>query len=210
MSSPNMTFRNLGDESSAGSFIPEVLPWVLDAGNPYLEWFFGGPRAARNAVERWMGRSSSELAIGRTTILVNGRRAVGGFLALRGATLRTCRAADALAATTEAGPKGKDALLAKLRSSQGLFQPVAPDEMYLSKMGILAGHRGSGLGRTLIEGFLDSGRTAGFSRFRLDVFAGNPTAIGLYRAFGFEVISAGEVPDTDLRYLAMSLETTPE
>lgn len=53
-------------------------------------------------------------------------------------------------------------------------------------IGILAGHRGRGLGRRLLEAAIDRAWAAGLRRISLETYASNATAITLYEKLGFE------------------------
>lgn len=52
-------------------------------------------------------------------------------------------------------------------------------------MGILAGHRGAGTGRRLLDACLDHAPRSGISKVELTVFTSNTAAIALYRRAGF-------------------------
>jgi RimJ/RimL family protein N-acetyltransferase len=52
-------------------------------------------------------------------------------------------------------------------------------------MGVVAGHRGKGIGRRLLEATLIKARAAGLTRIELEVFSSNHAAIALYQKFGF-------------------------
>lgn len=52
-------------------------------------------------------------------------------------------------------------------------------------MGVLAGHRGRGIGRRLLQAAVERARESGLEKIELEVFASNTAAIGLYRGFGF-------------------------
>jgi ribosomal protein S18 acetylase RimI-like enzyme len=54
-------------------------------------------------------------------------------------------------------------------------------------MGVVAGHRGRGLGAGMMAMALEMGGERGFRRIELVVRVDNEPAIGLYRRFGFEV-----------------------
>lgn len=203
MSTP-LLLRDLATEPAPERFIPSVLAWVLEAWDPYLGWLLG-EREVATRIERWMHRPSSEVAIGRVTVGELDDVVVGGYIAVDGAELPTCRISDAVASLSEAGDEA-DALRARMEASRELSEPVSPDDFYLSKLGILPGYRGKGFGRRLLDRFIEEGSALGFHRFRLDVSAQNDRAIELYRLTGFQVVSMGMVPGTSLEYVAMSLE----
>lgn len=198
-----LLLRDLAAEPAPDRFIPPVLPWVSEAWDPYLGWLLG-EREVASRIERWMHRPSSEVAIGRVTVGELDDMVVGGYIALDGAELPTCRLSDAVASLSEAGDEA-DALRARMEASRDLLEPVSPDDFYLSKLGIIPSYRGKGYGRRLLDRFIEHGRALGFHRFRLDVFAHNGRAIELYRLNGFQVVSAGKVPGTSMEYFAMSL-----
>ncbi|AGY60040.1 GNAT family N-acetyltransferase [Gloeobacter kilaueensis] len=52
-------------------------------------------------------------------------------------------------------------------------------------IGVLASHRGQGIGRQLIETTVTAAFAANLERIELEVFASNGGAIGFYEAFGF-------------------------
>jgi ribosomal protein S18 acetylase RimI-like enzyme len=198
-----LLLRDLATEPAPERFIPSVLPWVLEAWDPYLGWLLG-ERDVATRVERWMHRPSSEVAIGRVTVGELDDVVVGGYIALDGAELPTCRISDAVASLSEAGDEA-DALRSRMEASRELLEPVSPDDFYLSKLGVLPGDRGKGYGRRLLNLFIEEGSALGFHRFRLDVWAQNDRAIELYRLTGFQVVSMGKIPGTSLEYVAMSL-----
>jgi ribosomal protein S18 acetylase RimI-like enzyme len=194
--------RDLADEQDPERFIPSVLPWVLEAGDPLFGWLLG-ERALAARIERWMRRPSSEVAIGRTTVGQIEDVLIGGYVAVDGAALPTCRIADAVASLADTDEV--DALRARMEACRELFKPVSADDFYLSKLGLLPMYRGRGFARRLVKRFIEHGRALGFDRFRLDVFARNDRAIELYRLSGFQVVSVGIVSGTPLEYLAMAL-----
>jgi ribosomal protein S18 acetylase RimI-like enzyme len=186
----------------------EIASWVLEAGSPYYEWFFGGRERAEAAVAEWVGRPSSEVWAGRATLVLEGEEAVGGYIAVAGRELADCRAADALAAVRAAGRAGGreevSALRRRLEAAQELFPAPEPDELYLSKMAVFAAWRGTGRGRPLVEEYLAEGRERGFRRFKLDVWAGNRAAVRLYESLGFERVHESPGPEPGLDYVQMA------
>ena len=204
---PLLSLHDLELDPAPDRLLSVTLPWVVDAGNPFFDWYFG-PDEVRPAVERRMRRHSSELAIRRTVALGAQGEVVGGYIGMGGDVLRSCRLADALGSLagelrTSQGAPIRDKIVASSR----LFPPVSKEAFYLSKIGILRSHRGKGFGRSLLQSFLDRGRSAGFGRFRLEVAHTNETALGLYRSVGFEVVGDASLPGTDIRYLWMELRS---
>lgn len=71
---------------------------------------------------------------------------------------------------------------------------------YVAHLGVQSERRGLGVGRHLVEYFLEAGRTAGQTHATLDVSVENPRAQALYERIGFDVIEEraspiAEVPD---------------
>jgi ribosomal protein S18 acetylase RimI-like enzyme len=201
--SPTMALRHLATEPAPERYIPAVLPWVIDAGNPYFDWFFGKGQAPR-WIERWMRRPSSEVAIGRVVVAELDGEPIGGYITIGGRELSVCRIADGVTTLAEAGGDSS-VIRARMEMAKGLFPAVAPDDLYLSKVGLLRPYRRKGFARGLVETFLDDGRIQGFKSFRLDVSADHHRAIELYRRAGFHVVSEARIPGTSLGYLAMRL-----
>jgi ribosomal protein S18 acetylase RimI-like enzyme len=196
----------LSREGATGAFVPVVLPLIHEAGNPYLDWFFGDAERTRVALERWIRRPSSEYSIERVRGLLENGVLVGAYVGLGGADLAAARKADALTALKEAGREGRPELAARLAERRGLFAPVADDEFYLSNIGVTSARRGEGLGRVLLEEYLGEGRGRGHSRFRLDVDATNAPAVRLYESTGFRVIHEHAAAAGTLTYCSMVLD----
>jgi len=197
-----IAFRDLAMEPAPERFIPAAAPWVVEAGNPYLEWFFGR-HDIRVRVERWMRRPSSEVAIQRAVVLEVDGIVAGGYIFVPGAELRTCRMADAVAALAEASGSLED-VRHRMRLAKELF-PLPPDRaLYLSKLGVLPPHRGGGLGGHLLDRFIEQGLAAGCEELRLDVHEGNVRALDLYQRAGFRVLSRAALSDTSIAYVSMA------
>lgn len=201
------TFQRLLDRVDRDTLAPDVVELIHAAGNPFYDWFLGGPARARAAVERLLERPSSEVAASRVTVLMDGDRLAGMYVGVEGADLAVCRKADTLALLQEVGSRrARRALAARMTQSRDLFPTVASDEFYLSKIGVATDLRGRGFGRALLEQYLATGESAGFRRFRLDVAADNAPAIALYHSLGFAIESERQAPG--LRYVAMALSSS--
>lgn len=185
-----------------------VLSWVHEAGNPYFDWIFGGAERSRAMLSNWLGRPSSEVSLTRVTFGRDGDRVVGGYIAMDGATLRSCRRADLGALLHDVPVEDRPALLERLALTRSLFAPVDEEAYYLSKIGVHPGERGQDHGRALLEHFVATGKEKGFRRFRLDVSADNEPACALYLRVGFRVVHESRIAGADLHYRAMLLEAT--
>jgi ribosomal protein S18 acetylase RimI-like enzyme len=178
---------------------------IHQAANPYYDWFFGDPSAARAAIERQLQSPSSELSAGRVMVLVDDDGVLAGiFVALGGAELAHARKADALATLAASSQAKRSALMARMAETRELFDRVGADDFYLSKIAVAERFRGRGWGRRLLDEYVAAGHRAGFTRFRLDVSCDNSSAIALYRSAGFAIESARE--RAGLRYAAMAVE----
>jgi ribosomal protein S18 acetylase RimI-like enzyme len=202
-----MRFRSPSGEADASREVAAALPWVQAAGRPYVDWLLGGRSAARRILEQWMRRPSSEVFIGRA-VVVDEEHPVGGFIALAGAELARCRMQDAVAAMAAAPPERRTPLAARLRVGSGFFGDVAPDDFYLSRMGVLPYARRCGYGRAILHEYLRQGIARGFERFTLDVSSGNEAAIRLYRSVGFLAEGQQHSPDERMTYVRMVLEAS--
>ena len=201
---PAWAFVRLADADAPEEHGPDVLPLLHAAGNPYFDWLFGDPSLARGYLTRCIARASSELSLHRVTLLRQGNRTLGCFLWLSGAELLAARRHDAVALVHEVPPWGFPDLMKRLRDSQGLFPAPDPEESYLSKMGVHVAWRGKGIGRRLLQGYLDQSRQQGFRRLRLDVAADNAPAVHLYRRAGFTTVHRASAGGGALRYLSMT------
>jgi ribosomal protein S18 acetylase RimI-like enzyme len=199
---PPLLSRVLADLLDRRDDVADAVALLRDAGNPYCDWFFGGPDHARVALARALERPSSEFAADRVNLLLARDRLAGVSLALGGDELARCRRADTVAAIVDAGT-GRAALAGRIAETQALFLPVAEDSLYVSRLAVAPGLRGLGLGRLLLDDRLATGRSEGFTRFALDVAADNESAVGLYRSVGFRVEAARQA--AGMRYLRMTL-----
>ena len=201
-----LSLRPLASDPDPTAFVGPVLPWLHEAGCPYFDWFFGGSQAALETLASWMRRPSSEVYVGRLTVLLDDDRPIGGYLALGGAELEACRNQDALAAVKGAGRDGLPELRARLAAGKELFASAGHDDFYLSKIGVLRELRGRRHGTRLLDRYLEDGRAQGYRRFLLEVSSDNDPAIRFYRTSGFEIVSRTTSAAAGLSYLSLLLE----
>ena len=65
---------------------------------------------------------------------------------------------------------------------------LALDEIHITKFTVVAGHRGRGFGRLLMEDLIVDGISRGGATVRLEVRESNVAARRLYESMGFEVV----------------------
>jgi ribosomal protein S18 acetylase RimI-like enzyme len=202
-----MTFRSLSGDCEPSHEIAAALRWVHAAGQPYVDWLLDGSDAALRILAKWLRRQSSEVFIGRA-VVVDEPRPIGGFIALSGVELASCRMHDAVAAAAAAPGERRSSLIARLRVGHELFGDVRADDFYLSRMGVLPHARRCGYGTALVDEYLRQGIRRGFGRFTLDVSAENDAAIDLYRSAGFAPRRQHHAPAAGMTYLRMVLEVS--
>jgi putative acetyltransferase len=86
-----------------------------------------------------------------------------------------------------APPRGR--LLLALDNNQPAgcvaLRPLNATTGEMKRLYVRASHRGSGLGRVLVQAAIDQARAAGYARLLLDSLPQMQAAIALYRRFGF-------------------------
>src|SRR5688572_10449996 len=126
-------------EQASDAVAPVLQPWILDASRPYADWYFGDAEAAAAMTAEFVRRPTSELYVGRATLMRDlERQPIGCIVGLSGAELASCRAAD-FAAFCEAlqdHPECDEIAAQTIAASRELFPEVAEDEFYLSRVAL--------------------------------------------------------------------------
>ncbi|MCG8408199.1 MAG: GNAT family N-acetyltransferase [Phycisphaerales bacterium] len=203
-------FVRFSEVHNPEQYVDDVIPWMHEAGNPFYDWLYGGPQATREILREMLLRRTSEMWIGRASLLLDGATAVGGFFATDGEALTRCVSADMVALLRRMPAKERADFTARTKAALSVFPPVDADQYYLSSVGVRADCRGRGFGRRLVKEFLAQGRDAGFQRFRLNVSADNQPAVELYRSFGFEPVGQYMTAEDRQEYYIMAAELPTE
>ena len=103
-----------------------------------------------------------------------------------------------LLATDDAGLAGCIAL-----------RKLAPDVCEMKRLFVRPTHRGTGLGKTLVESLIDEARRLGYKKMRLDTLPGRmDKAIALYQSIGFiDIDPYYENPVPDAKFMELQLVT---
>jgi len=192
------------------ALVARAAPWIHAAGLPFADWFYGSHEIARELIEAAMARRTSELSIERAILQMEDGAYSGCAIAMSGAELAHCRRGDFAEFCEElgSGPEAEEVIADVVKVGNQLFSPVDPNDYYLSRIGVAENRRGRGLGKRLLEETIALAREKRHARLRLDVSADNSSAVELYRAFGFTIVSKNVSPESELEYLAMSLDLT--
>lgn len=211
----SLRYQHLPTESALGprlgALVPVLAPWIHAASNPFADWYFGGGEMAREIIEEWMSRTSSEMFLGRAFLVHDDTSGtappVGCLIGVSGTELPALRAADFAAFCDDlgSGPEAEQVIEQVIEAARELFPPVAADEFLISRVAVDPLRRGQGLGRALVAHAVAAKRDEGFRRFRLDVAADNASAIRAYRAAGFELAATSRHAGSGLAYCAMTL-----
>jgi ribosomal protein S18 acetylase RimI-like enzyme len=200
-------------EPQLETLVPQLAPWIHAASNPFADWYFGGAEVAGEIIQEWMARPSSEMFLGRAFLLHDGDAAgsaappAGCLIGVSGAELTALRAADFAAFCQDlgTGPEAERVIEDVVAAARELFPPVGADQYLVSRVAVDPRRRGQGLGRALVAHAVETKRTEGFRRFRLDVAADNASAIRAYQAVGFAITSTSRHAPSGLAYCAMTL-----
>src|SRR5829696_414090 len=89
------------------------------------------------------------------------------------------------------------------------LRKLAPDVCEMKRLFVRPTHRGTGLGRTLVESLIDEARRLGYTKMRLDTLPGRmDKAIALYQSIGFvDIDPYYENPVPDAKFMELELAT---
>ena len=89
------------------------------------------------------------------------------------------------------------------------LRKLAPEVCEMKRLFVRPTHRGTGLGRTLVESLIDEARRLGYKKMRLDTLPGRmDKAIALYHSIGFvEINPYYENPVPDAKFMELELVT---
>jgi GNAT superfamily N-acetyltransferase len=203
--SGSWTFRRLSEMPGCEALVPQTSRLIYESGADYYDTLFGSRELALARLAAWVTRTSSAFACDRITLALVNASIAGIALELSGKDLPDRQRADILHLIKETESSRRELVLQKLDMIRLMTQRVRSDEYYLRSLSVEKAFRGCGLGRALLERYIDNGTTVGFCRFRLDVRGDNLVAINLYRSVGFDISNELTVPQTGWKLCSMVL-----
>jgi ribosomal protein S18 acetylase RimI-like enzyme len=206
---PELSFQHLERGDGGGELdglAPALGPWIYEASRPFADWYFGDPEVAAEILCEWALRPTAEVYAGRATLARSPDHGLMGCLiSLSGAEVARCRQADFAAFCAELG-SGEDAeavLEQVVTAARELFPPVAPDDLYVSRVAVAIPWRNRGVCKALAAETVREARRRGYRRCRLDVAVDNLPAVRAYQAAGFRVGQVSRSTTCSLSYCTM-------
>jgi ribosomal protein S18 acetylase RimI-like enzyme len=127
---------------------------------------------------------------------------------LNGIELAAARSADTVALLKDCTGSLRRFVVGRMRLASGLFAIPDPEDLYLSKFGIVPSVRGQGHGAWLLKALLEKATAEGYRRLLLDVSVDNLAAIHIYERAGFETKACSSTVDGVLSYRSMACNLT--
>lgn len=192
--------------TNISNFIHQLVSFFHLASNPYWDWLWDNKKSSTDQIVKWFENPDSELSFNRMTCITENDVILGGIIALSGNELRQCRRNDFFTLFNFARQQAdSSAIILRIKYAHQFFPNVSDDEYYLSRIGVQNGNRGQGVGKRLLQTYLQLGEKKGFTKFRLDVATDNIRAIRLYTSAGFTISNISAVAEIPFRYYSMAL-----
>jgi len=200
-----VTFLPVREQAALELYSPQLVAWIYETGPRHFEWLFGNRELAFDNLAAWTRRANSQFSGLTATLVLSDDEPAGVFLARAGKELPACQRADIMVLMKSYQSGERVELMRRLPLLSGMEAPVDPADYYLRILAVDAAHRGKGLGRRLLQQYVDDGTAAKFQRFRVDVRSDNAAALALYRSAGFETLREGTGVDSGGDYKVASM-----
>lgn len=202
---PQILFVDAVDSPGIEQRMERLVPWVLHSDRAYYSVVYAHHDTRQTLTDR-ICDPDSEIALQNMRLLIADDRIQGGFIAFAGRQLLRRREADVVDLYRHTEPHLRGELRRRLKDVLQLFAPVAPNDLYVSKMQLYPGMNGPALSQPLMEECIRKARGAGFERIRVDVDTESEIFADVFHQAGFEVIDRGEAPIAGIQYLNMALD----
>lgn len=203
-SSPHILFIQAARSPGIEQMLDRIVPWVLNSDRAYLRALLTGldtPKILAN----WLLEEKSEIALQKTRLLIADDRMAGGFIGFAGRQLRRRRETD-LVDVVRRSDESRSDLRDRLKDLLPLFAPVAPNDFYVSKLGISPGMSEPTMAKQLVDECIDCARRDGYDRVRIDIDAEDKPLTDLLVTRGFAIVDRGEATDAGVSYLNLLRE----
>lgn len=179
-----------------------IVPWVRDSDRRYYEVLLAD-HDIDATLRRWMQNPDSELALQKTRLLIADDLVAGGYVGFAGRQLLRRREADLIDLARAHGNLRCPNMRQAIQRVHPLMGSVAPNDFYLSKIGVTAELRGRELEPTLLDACFDQAQAAGFDHMRIDIDDGDDFTRTLCTAKGFETLQKRRSPAVEIGYVQM-------
>jgi len=167
-----------------------AVPLIYRSGPPAFEFVFPEYRGkrAQDFLRYAFRRRGTEFSHTNHTVVVCDRRVVGVGASYTADTATAFLIGGARQTFAFYGPLGFPRVLRRGLQIESLFKLPEQTKDYLGHLGVLPELQGRGIGRQLVEYFLDQGRSRDQTHATLDVSVKNTRAQTLYERIGFETV----------------------
>lgn len=186
-------------DSEIKRFAP-LIPQLIRATGPVsYNYQFGTDGLLERLVAASWPRPDTLFCAACTTAMVDDGELLGielGFAGPNFYTFKTNLAALApeLIERGEASYDELAGLMVRAGKASYLNAHIPEDVYYLHALAAFPQHRGTGIGKVLLEEAMERARAQGFRELQLDVLADNP-AVGFYQAMGLSILAEIRSPE---------------
>jgi len=183
-----LEMRKLFDEMEIDDLSPIIAKWIYMAAWQKFNFIYTDEHLACEILRKCVSRRSSLYSGFNATLAFVDMRPAGTTIEIQGEEIQKCSRADFL--STAMGYKGdtRTTFMSRFAAMRDADIPVGNDEYYLLAITIDPSYRGLGIGKQLLQNYIERGRSIGYKKLRLDVRTDNNPAMQLYISSGFKQI----------------------
>ena len=185
--------------------LEDVVPWIRDCDGRYYQELIGS-RQIDAILARWVRNPRSEISLQTSWLLLADEQIVGGYVAIAGRHLARRRESDLIDLARRQGAFSSKEFRQRIQRLHPLLAPVAPNDLYLSKLGAIRQLDGPAPQQLLLDHALAKAQHAGLDHLRADVDCTNQSLKSLLLENGFDAYDRRSTADGELTYLNLIRE----